>query len=64
MSPGLKAWLDSRGATAVPQELLDGLAREMRKAIPKIEREVLANVVRAARVRAKGRPMGLFHGKG
>ena len=62
MSPGLKAWLDSRNATAVPQELLDAMSREMRKAIPKIEREMRANVVRAARVRAEGRP--LFHGKG
>ena len=60
MSPRLKAWLDSRNAVDVPQELLDGLSREMRKAIPKIEREMLANVVRAARVRARGRP--LFHG--
>ena len=62
MSPGLKAWLDSRNAVDVPQELLDGLAREMRKAIPEIEREMRANAIRAAQVRAEGRP--LFHGKG
>ena len=57
MSPGLKAWLDSRNAADVPQELLDDLAREMRKAIPEIEREMRANAVRAARIRAEGRPL-------
>ena len=60
MSPGLKALLDSRNAADVPQELLDDLAREMRKAIPEIEREMRANAIRAAEIRAEGRP--LFHG--
>ena len=39
------------------QEWLDDLAREMRKAIPEIEREMRANAVRAARIRAEGRPL-------
>ena len=57
MSPGLKAWLDRRNAADVPQEWLDGLACEMRKAIPEIEREMRANAARAARIRAEGRPL-------
>ena len=57
MSPGMKAWLDSRNAADVPQELLDDLACAMRGAIPEIEREMRANAVRAARVRAEGRPL-------
>ena len=56
MSPGLKAWLDSRNAADVPQELLDDLAREMRKAIPEIEREMRANAVRANVVRRQPSP--------
>ena len=45
MTPRFKAWLGSRDTVDVPQERYDDLAREMREAIPEIEREMRANAI-------------------
>ena len=57
MTPRFKAWLDSKGARPVAQEVLDGYAKAMHDIMPEIRRNIRRQAIAAAKVRAEGTPL-------